>query len=114
MPYEAIYEDEYSTKSDVYSFGVIIWEVFSQGELPLSKLSDSTVLTQLKEKQLQWKTHKNTPAELQKLQVSYFIYNEVFVVYNEFFYFVHRSHVWQRVRKIVHISPRLYKHYQIS
>lgn len=69
MPHEAIYEDEYSTKSDVYAFGVVIWEIFSQGELPLSKLSDNAVLAQLKEKQLQWKPHKATPSELQKIQV---------------------------------------------
>lgn len=54
----------------MYAFSVLIWEIFSQGELPLSKLSDSTVLEKLKDKQLQWKAHKQTPADLQKLQES--------------------------------------------
>ncbi|GLV45808.1 off-track [Carabus blaptoides fortunei] len=68
LPHEAVFEDEYSTKSDVYAFGVLIWEIFSQGELPLSKISDTTLIIQLKEKQLQWKSHKATPTEMQQLQ----------------------------------------------
>ncbi|XP_060519446.1 tyrosine-protein kinase-like otk [Cylas formicarius] len=68
LPYEAVYEDEYSTKSDVYSFGVVIWEVFSQGELPHPKINDNTFLTKLKEKKLEWKSHPSTPEPLQKLQ----------------------------------------------
>ncbi|KRT79751.1 Immunoglobulin, partial [Oryctes borbonicus] len=68
MPYEAVYEDEYSTKSDVYAFGVVIWEIFQQGELPFPKMNDNSFLTKLKEKSLEWKYHKDTPPELQKLQ----------------------------------------------
>ncbi|XP_029448671.1 inactive tyrosine-protein kinase 7 isoform X2 [Rhinatrema bivittatum] len=44
MPPEAVLEDEFSTKSDVWSFGVLMWEVFTQGELPHSKLADDEVL----------------------------------------------------------------------
>ncbi|KAF5297401.1 hypothetical protein FQR65_LT01332 [Abscondita terminalis] len=68
LPYEAVYEDEYSTKSDVYAFGVLILEIFSQGELPFPKINDVSFLTKLKEKALEWKAHKTTPPELQKLQ----------------------------------------------
>nr|XP_022915980.1 tyrosine-protein kinase-like otk isoform X2 [Onthophagus taurus] len=68
MPYEAVYEDEFSTKSDVYAFGVVIWEIFYQGELPFPKMNDNSLLTKLKEKALEWKFHKDTPEELQKLQ----------------------------------------------
>lgn len=70
MPHEAVYEDEYSTKSDVYAFGVVIWEIFNQGELPFSKMNDNSLLNKLKEKTLEWKFHKETPSELQSLQVS--------------------------------------------
>ncbi|KAF5296174.1 hypothetical protein FQA39_LY12628 [Lamprigera yunnana] len=68
LPYEAVYEDEYSTKSDVYAFGVLILEIFSQGELPFPKINDASFLTKLKEKALDWNPHKNTPDRLQKLQ----------------------------------------------
>lgn len=69
LPYEAVYEDEYSTKSDVYAFGVVMLEIFNQGELPCPKINDNTFLNKLKEKSLEWKPHKTTPPELQKLQV---------------------------------------------
>lgn len=70
LPYEAVYEDEYSAKSDVYAFGVLILEIFSQGELPFPKINDNSFLAKLKEKSLEWKTHKDTPEEIKKLQVS--------------------------------------------
>ncbi|XP_045463115.1 tyrosine-protein kinase-like otk [Harmonia axyridis] len=70
MPYEAVYEDEFSTKSDVYSFGVVVWEVFSQGELPFPKLNDNSVLTKLKEKKLEWKAHTSTPEDIEALQMN--------------------------------------------
>lgn len=44
LPTESVFEDEYSTKSDVWAFGVLMWEVFSLGEMPHSKLSDDEVL----------------------------------------------------------------------
>lgn len=68
LPYEAVYEDEFSTKSDVYSFACMVWEMFHQGELPFNKLNDDSVLAQLKTHQLTWKSHKATPPALQELQ----------------------------------------------
>ncbi|XP_051157580.1 tyrosine-protein kinase-like otk [Leptopilina boulardi] len=69
LPYEAVYEDDYSTKSDVFSFACLIWEIFHQGELPFNKLNDESVLTQLKAKTLLWKAHKSAPIALQELQI---------------------------------------------
>lgn len=69
MPYEAVYEDEFSAKSDAYAFGVLIWEVFSQGELPFPKLNDNSVLNKLKEKKLEWKAHASTPEDIEAIQV---------------------------------------------
>ncbi|PSN56697.1 Tyrosine-protein kinase-like otk [Blattella germanica] len=70
MPYEAVYEDDYSTKSDIYSFACLVWEMFYQGELPFSKMSDDAVLAALKKHELQWKPHKAAPQSLQNLLVS--------------------------------------------
>lgn len=67
MPYEAVYEDEFSTKSDVYAFAVVIWEIFHQGELPFPKMNDNSFLSKLKEKSLEWKVHKDMPPSLEKL-----------------------------------------------
>lgn len=44
LPAESVFEDDFSTKSDVWSFGVLMWEVFSHGEFPYSKMSDDEVL----------------------------------------------------------------------
>ncbi|XP_046484566.1 inactive tyrosine-protein kinase 7 [Neodiprion pinetum] len=70
LPYEAVYEDEYSTKSDVYSFSCLVWEMFHQGELPFNKLNDDSVLSQLKTQRLGWKAHKAAPPALQELQAT--------------------------------------------
>lgn len=69
LPYEAVCEDEYSTKSDVYAFAVLVLEVFSQGELPFPKMNDTSFISKLKDKVLEWKPHKSAPPQLQKLQV---------------------------------------------
>lgn len=68
LPYEAVYEDEYSTKSDVYSFSCLVWEMFHQGELPFNKMNDESVLAALKAQTLAWKPHKAAPPSLQELQ----------------------------------------------
>ncbi|KAG5887633.1 hypothetical protein JTB14_030903 [Gonioctena quinquepunctata] len=68
LPYEAVYEDEYSTKSDMYSFGVLVWEMFAKGELPHSKINDNSFLTRLKDKKLEWKAHPSTPEPIITLQ----------------------------------------------
>lgn len=44
LPAESVFEDDFSTKSDVWAFGVLMWEVFSHGEMPYTKLSDDEVL----------------------------------------------------------------------
>lgn len=44
LPSESVFEDDFSTKSDVWAFGVLMWEVFSHGELPYTKLSDDEAL----------------------------------------------------------------------
>lgn len=44
LPSESVFEDDFSTKSDVWAFGVLMWEVFSHGELPYTKLSDDETL----------------------------------------------------------------------
>lgn len=44
LPTESVFEDDFSTKSDVWAFGVLMWEVFSHGEMPYTKLSDDEVL----------------------------------------------------------------------
>ncbi|XP_012277648.1 tyrosine-protein kinase-like otk isoform X2 [Orussus abietinus] len=75
LPYEAVYEDEYSTKSDVYSFSCLLWEIFHQGELPFNKLNDDSVLSQLKAQTLAWKAHKAAPPALQELQASCWAYD---------------------------------------
>ncbi|XP_053989668.1 tyrosine-protein kinase-like otk [Hylaeus anthracinus] len=69
LPYEVVYEDEYSTKSDVYSFACLVWEMFHQGELPFNKMNDESVLMSLKARTLTWKPHKAAPPALQELQI---------------------------------------------
>ncbi|XP_068084846.1 inactive tyrosine-protein kinase 7 [Anabrus simplex] len=70
LPYEAVFEDEYSTKSDVYMFGCLVWEMFHQGELPFAKMSDDAVKSALKKHELQLKPHKAAPQSLQTLLLS--------------------------------------------
>ncbi|XP_054284012.1 inactive tyrosine-protein kinase 7-like isoform X2 [Macrosteles quadrilineatus] len=67
MPLEAVAEDDFSCKSDVYSFAVTVWEIFSRGELPMSKMSDREVLTALETGELRWKPHKSMPEGLRTL-----------------------------------------------
>ncbi|XP_078068287.1 inactive tyrosine-protein kinase 7 isoform X2 [Mustelus asterias] len=67
MPAEAIFEDDFSTKSDVWSFGVLMWEVFSQGELPFSNFSDDEVLTGMQNSQIKHSAPEGCPSKLYKL-----------------------------------------------
>lgn len=61
LPYEAVFDDEFSTKSDVYSFGMLMWEIFNKGELPFSELGDDQVLSQLESRKLCVKHSSRTP-----------------------------------------------------
>lgn len=67
MPLEAIAEDDYSCKSDVYSYAVTVWEIFSRGELPFTRMSDQEVLSSIERGELHWKHHKTTPESLKHL-----------------------------------------------
>ncbi|RZF35776.1 hypothetical protein LSTR_LSTR012074 [Laodelphax striatellus] len=64
MPLEAVTEDDYSCKSDIYSFAATVWEIYTRGELPFSRLSDREVLESLQRGDLHWKHHKNMPEQL--------------------------------------------------
>lgn len=69
LPTESVFEDDYSTKSDVWSFGVLMWEVFSLGEMPHSKLNDDEVLEGLKMGKLKLPAPNGCPAKIYKLMV---------------------------------------------
>jgi PTK7 protein tyrosine kinase 7 len=67
MPYEAVFEDEYSTKSDIWSFAVLVWEMLHAGEQPFSKHTDDAILTMLRTRELLWKPSKSLPEPLQAI-----------------------------------------------
>ncbi|XP_075214156.1 inactive tyrosine-protein kinase 7-like [Lycorma delicatula] len=67
LPLEAVAEDDYSCKSDVYSFAATVWEIYTRGELPFAKFSDSEVLEFLEQGELRWKHHKNMSDRLRML-----------------------------------------------
>ncbi|XP_065213547.1 tyrosine-protein kinase-like otk [Planococcus citri] len=67
LPFEAVAEGEFSNKTDVYSFSCFVWEIFTKGELPFSKLSNEEVLSLLEKRQLRWKMPKSMPSNLAKL-----------------------------------------------
>lgn len=64
LPYEAVFEDDYSTKSDVYSFAAMCWELFHQGERPFYNLPDSTVVEKLQRRELVIKPSKSAPPKM--------------------------------------------------
>ena len=41
MAPECIVDGKYSTKSDVWAFGVLLWEIFSGGSTPYSKMGNT-------------------------------------------------------------------------
>ncbi|MBN3295048.1 PTK7 kinase, partial [Amia calva] len=69
LPAESVFEDDFSTKSDVWSYGVLIWEVFSHGELPHSKLSDDEVLAGLQSGKMKLPLPEGCPSKIYKLMV---------------------------------------------
>ncbi|XP_036403304.1 inactive tyrosine-protein kinase 7 [Megalops cyprinoides] len=69
LPAESVFEDDFSTKTDVWSFGVLMWEVFSHGELPYTKLSDEEVLEGLQGGKMKLPVPENCPSKVYKLMV---------------------------------------------
>lgn len=69
LPSESVFEDDFSTKSDVWAFGVLMWEVFSHGEMPYTKLSDDEVLEGLQTGKLKLPVPDGCPSKIYKLMV---------------------------------------------
>uniref|UniRef100_A0A8C4IH83 Inactive tyrosine-protein kinase 7 n=1 Tax=Dicentrarchus labrax TaxID=13489 RepID=A0A8C4IH83_DICLA len=67
LPSESVFEDDFSTKSDVWAFGVLMWEVFSHGELPYTKLSDDETLEGLQTGKLKLPVPEGCPSKIYKL-----------------------------------------------
>ncbi|XP_063731521.1 inactive tyrosine-protein kinase 7 isoform X1 [Eleginops maclovinus] len=67
LPSESVFEDDFSTKSDVWAFGVLMWEVFSLGEMPYTKLSDDEVLEGLQTGKLKLPVPDGCPSKIYKL-----------------------------------------------
>uniref|UniRef100_A0A8C9R9E2 Inactive tyrosine-protein kinase 7 n=1 Tax=Scleropages formosus TaxID=113540 RepID=A0A8C9R9E2_SCLFO len=67
LPAESVFEGDFSTKSDVWSFGVLMWEVFTHGDLPYTKLGDDEVLESLQGAKLKLPAPDSCPSRLYKL-----------------------------------------------
>uniref|UniRef100_A0A671WYA4 Inactive tyrosine-protein kinase 7 n=1 Tax=Sparus aurata TaxID=8175 RepID=A0A671WYA4_SPAAU len=67
LPSESVFEDDFSTKSDVWAFGVLMWEVFSHGEMPYTKLSDDETLEALQGGKLKLPVPDGCPSKIYKL-----------------------------------------------
>ncbi|XP_071841874.1 uncharacterized protein [Apostichopus japonicus] len=48
IPPETIFMQEYYQASDVWGFAVLLWELFSFGEIPLARVSDSDIEKQIR------------------------------------------------------------------
>ncbi|PIK60317.1 TK/KIN6 protein kinase [Apostichopus japonicus] len=48
MPPETIFMQEYYQASDVWGYAVLLWELFSFGEIPLARVSDSEIEKQIR------------------------------------------------------------------
>uniref|UniRef100_A0A7N6BEG3 Protein tyrosine kinase 7 (inactive) n=1 Tax=Anabas testudineus TaxID=64144 RepID=A0A7N6BEG3_ANATE len=69
LPAESVFEDDFSTKSDVWAFGMLMWEVFSYGEMPYTKLNDDEVLEGLQTGKLKLPIPEGCPSRIYKLMV---------------------------------------------
>ncbi|XP_020652559.3 inactive tyrosine-protein kinase 7 [Pogona vitticeps] len=67
MPPEAVLDDEFSTKSDVWSFGVVMWEIFTLGEMPYSKLAGEEVLAGLQSGKTKLPHPEGCPSKMYKV-----------------------------------------------
>ncbi|KAL4641328.1 inactive tyrosine-protein kinase 7-like [Arapaima gigas] len=67
LPAESVFEGDFSTKSDVWSFGVLMWEVFTHGELPYSKLTDDAVVEGLQGGKVKLLAPEGCPSRVYKL-----------------------------------------------
>lgn len=75
QPYEAVFEDDYSTKSDVYSFAALCWELFHQGDQPFHSLPDSVVIEKLQCQELVLKPSKSAPPKIASMLINCASYN---------------------------------------
>ena len=67
MPPEAVIEGIYSVQADIWSWGVTVWEIFENGELPHSELSDELVVRSLANGDLETIPPYTAPDEVQKI-----------------------------------------------
>ncbi|XP_072031343.1 inactive tyrosine-protein kinase 7-like [Amphiura filiformis] len=65
MPSEALFDDDLSTKSDVWAFGVLVWEVFSQGELPYSSLDNDAFMKAMTDGEASLEAPEGMPKEIE-------------------------------------------------
>uniref|UniRef100_A0A8B9HAW9 Tyrosine-protein kinase n=1 Tax=Astyanax mexicanus TaxID=7994 RepID=A0A8B9HAW9_ASTMX len=60
-PPEVIHFQKYSSKSDVWSFGVLMWEVFSEGQIPFGSRSNTEVVEEITEGGRLYRPQKSPP-----------------------------------------------------
>ncbi|XP_076365318.1 inactive tyrosine-protein kinase 7-like isoform X1 [Tachypleus tridentatus] len=64
---EAVLLDNWSIKSDVWSFAVLVWEMFTQANLPFVDKEDEAILQLLQDQQLIWNQPEASPDILTEL-----------------------------------------------
>lgn len=64
---ETLRNSTYSLKSDVYSFGVLMWEIFTNADLPFKEKNMKEVFDGVKEKGLRLERPKSMPESVAKI-----------------------------------------------